>query len=378
MDKTDNREWRILVTDDEPANLQMLMQIFQQDQYSMAFATSGADALEAVEKIRPDLILLDIMMPEMDGHEVCRRLKENEKTREIPVIFVTAMNEMEDETKGFELGAVDYITKPVRGPIVRARVKNHLELIRMREELKKQNRELVEAAQLREDVERITRHDLKNPISPIIGFAELLLTEGNLSEEYRGWVNSIKEAGYSALDMINRSLDLFKMEHGVYKVRPEPTDIFQVVRKILSETQELAFQKELSVSILVNGEMPDGDVPFPVRGEELLCYSMLTNLMHNAIEASPNGKQITVSLNRDGEAGIIRLHNEGVVPEEIRDRFFGKYATCGKERGTGLGTYSAKLIAETQKGEIAMTTSEADGTTITVRLPMSDSDKNFS
>jgi len=372
MDKTDSKKWRILVADDEPANLQVMMQIFQQDQYSMAFALSGADALEAVEKIRPDLILLDIMMPEMDGHEVCRRLKENERTREIPVIFVTAMNEMEDETKGFELGAVDYIIKPVRGPIVRARIKNHLELIRMREELKKQNWELVEAAQLREDVERITRHDLKNPLSPIIGFAELMLMDESIAEKHRRWASLIKDAGYRILNMVNQSLDMFKMERGTYKVRPEPTDIFQVARKIISETRKSAIHKELSVSILVNGETSDGDVPFSVRGEKLLCYSMLANLMRNAIDASPEGKQITVSFDRDGDAGIIRLHNEGVVPEEIRDRFFEKYATHGKERGTGIGTYSAKLIAETQKGEIAMSTSEAGGTSITVRLPMSD------
>lgn len=365
------KNWRILVVDDEPNNLQLMMKTLQ-DQYQLAFASSGADALEAAEKIKPDLILLDIMMPGMDGYEVCRRLKEDEKTRDIPVIFVTAMNDTEDETRGFEIGAADYITKPVKPPVVRARIKNHLELIQAQNELKQQNQELVEAARLREDVDRITRHDLKNPLNPIIGFSELLLGDEKLTEEYHEWIGVIRESAYSILSMINRSLDLFKMERGTYKLSPKPIDILQIIGRIVNEIQKTAEQKQLSVSIQVNGEAPDSDARFPSRGEDLLYYSMLANLMKNAVEASPGGSQITVFLDKDGDVAIIRLHNSGTVPEEIRDRFFEKYATSGKKKGTGIGTYSAKLIAEAHNGEISMTTSETEGTTIMLRLPMSE------
>lgn len=120
-------KWRILVVDDEPGNLQLMNQILQ-DRYRPAFANSGATALEAVKKIQPDLVLLDIMMPEMDGYETCRRLKSDPLTAKIPVIFVTAMGEVENESHGFEAGGVDYITKPVSAPIVLARVATHLEL----------------------------------------------------------------------------------------------------------------------------------------------------------------------------------------------------------------------------------------------------------
>jgi serine phosphatase RsbU (regulator of sigma subunit) len=130
--------WRVLVVDDEPNNLKLMRQILSED-YRLAFAPSGSTALDIVEKVRPDLILLDIMMPEMDGYEVCRRLKADPCTRDIPVIFVTAKSEASDETTGFDTGAVDYITKPVSPPIVKARVKNHLELKRARERLKNQN-----------------------------------------------------------------------------------------------------------------------------------------------------------------------------------------------------------------------------------------------
>jgi len=133
----------VLVVDDEPNNLQLMRQILG-DRYRLAFAPSGPAALGIVPKVRPDLILLDIMMPEMDGYEVCRRLKADPGTRDIPVIFVTAKSEESDETTGFAIGAVDYITKPVRPLIVQARVRNHLDLKEAKECLKRQNEILEE------------------------------------------------------------------------------------------------------------------------------------------------------------------------------------------------------------------------------------------
>lgn len=117
----------ILIVDDEPANIRILREIVQ-DENEILFATNGHDALDIAVSERPDLILLDIVMPEMDGFQVCQRLKGDPRTEKIPVVFVTAMNELEDETAGLELGAIDYIIKPVRAPIVRARVRNHLKL----------------------------------------------------------------------------------------------------------------------------------------------------------------------------------------------------------------------------------------------------------
>lgn len=127
LDKKDTKHWRILVVDDESNNLQLLRQILK-GKYNISMAINGTQAIEVAEKVKPDLILLDVMMPEMDGFEACKRLKSNTKTTHIPIIFVTAKTQVIDEKKGFELGAVDYITKPVSGPIVQARVATHLAL----------------------------------------------------------------------------------------------------------------------------------------------------------------------------------------------------------------------------------------------------------
>ncbi|WP_406700970.1 SpoIIE family protein phosphatase [Singulisphaera sp. Ch08] len=145
---------RILVVDDTPANLKILADLLRRD-YLLSVATSGADALEiAFSEDRPDLVLLDIMMPEMDGYEVCRRLKADLRTQDVPIIFVTAMSEMDDETKGFALGAVDYITKPLRPPIVQARVAAHIELALARKTLATQHKVLHESLAVAADVQR--------------------------------------------------------------------------------------------------------------------------------------------------------------------------------------------------------------------------------
>ncbi|MDM8544085.1 hybrid sensor histidine kinase/response regulator [Desulfococcaceae bacterium HSG7] len=368
-------KWLILVVDDEPNNLQLMMRILG-DNYRLAFATNGVEALEAVQKLNPDIILLDIMMPETDGYEVCRCLKADEETRSIPVIFVTAKGETDDETKGLDLGAIDYITKPVSRPIVRARIKNHLALKIAREEIEKKNRtleeqnsELLKAAQLREDVERMTRHDLKGPLNAVINYPMMMLESPDFSPTHLRYLKAIEEAGWRMLNMINRSLDIFKMEKGTYILVPDRIDIVRIVNKILTESQPIMNQKKLSKIIRINGKSVNDKDSFPIHAEELLCYSMLANLIKNALEASPIKKQIAIDIFEENDAIVIGIHNKGAVPADIRARFFDKYVTSGKVKGSGLGTYSAKLIAETHGGSIHFDTSDEKGTAVTVRLP---------
>jgi K+-sensing histidine kinase KdpD len=168
--------------------------------------------------------------------------------------------------------------------------------------------------------------------------------------------------------MINLSLDLFKMERGLYEFQPSCVDMIPLIRKILIELKPLADKHHQSGEIWLNDRIAEEEDHFFVYGEELLCYSLMSNLLKNAFESSPPKEQITAELFCKPESAMIRIHNMGAVPENIRDRFFEKYATSGKKQGTGLGTYSARLIAETQGGSISMQTSEKSGTTITVQL----------
>jgi len=347
------RKPTVLVVDDAPENLHVLMEALKAD-YAILAATSGEKALELAAKKNPDLILLDVLMPGLDGYEVCRRLKADPHTEEIPVIFITGLADEDDEVKGLSLGAIDYVTKPFNPLLVKARVKNHIAL--------------QQAAKLKVDVERIVRHDVKTPLTCILSAPQLLLMADNLTDEQRDMLKRVEEAAYTVLSMINFSLDLFKMERGLYKARAEEVDLLPILYKILGAKEDAIASNKLGVVFRREGATLGQHEEFTVMGEDLLCYSLFANLLSNAVEASQEGQAIHIDL-AQGEWATVAIHNAGVVPASIRDRFFEKYATAGKERGTGLGTYSAMLIAKNQGGNIEMETSEDMGTTVTVTLP---------
>ncbi len=217
--------------------------------------------------------------------------------------------------------------------------------------------------QLREDVDRIMRHDLKTPLNGIIGLPQIMLEDENLTETQIEYLNLVMEAGYRMLNQVNLSLDLYKMEAGTYELVPVPVDVGVVVDRLLRDLGGQATVRGVVLEMI-------GERPCMAMAEELLSHTMLSNILANAVEASPQGGTVTVRI-ETGEDVAVSVHNMGVVPEAIRDRFFEKYATHGKTKGTGLGTYSARLMAETQGGSIGFTTSEEAGTTVTIRLPKS-------
>ena len=179
----------------------------------------------------------------------------------------------------------------------------------------------------------------------------------------------IESAGRRLLDMINLSLDLFKMEQGMYILRPEPVDLLRVAHEVVGHNSPLMRVKGLSAVILVDDRPATEDDTFVVPGEMLLCYSLLGNLLKNACEASPEGESVILRFER-GDSMRMTIRNRGAVPESVRDRFFEKFSTCGKEHGTGLGTYSARMIAEIHGARIAVDTSVPDHTTVAVSFPL--------
>ena len=360
----------VLIIDDEPTNLRILRETLVSG-HTVFIANNGKDGLNIATLKNPDLILLDIMMPEMDGYEVCERLKADTNTRNIPIIFISAKDAGEDETKGFTLGAVDYIAKPINVSVVLARVKTHLALRTATMALERQNDALRETVQLRDDVDQIIRHDLKGPLNIIIGMQDVMLHD-NLTltpEQREQFLRIIEESGYRMLDMINRSHDLYKMEKGIYEVNAQPVNILVICNRLMSAVQTLLANKNIELNILLHGKPVNSDDSFIVCGEELLIYSMLSNLIKNAIEASPRSEVVTIFLTKT-DISTIRMSNKGSVPITIRDKFFEKYVTSEKQQGVGLGTYSAKLIATTQGGKMYLDVSTEGETSIVIQFPL--------
>lgn len=222
---------------------------------------------------------------------------------------------------------------------------------------------------LKEDVERITRHDLKVPLNGIIGLCQSLLIDDNLTAEQREDIKLIEESGFRMNNQIAQSLELYKIETGTYEFIPVPVDMGLGVRKAVRDLSHKAAQKQVEFELLANGVPDDRKTSLAAGADPMLSHTLFSNLVSNAVDAAPPGTAVTIDMRDRGDMIEISVRNQGVVPEEIRDTFFDKYVTSGKSGGTGLGTYTAKLMAEAQAGSIAMETSDAEGTTITVRLP---------
>ncbi len=221
--------------------------------------------------------------------------------------------------------------------------------------------------QLKNDVEMMMRHDLKNPLGNIMIFQNLLEKLPQLNEDEKKWVECIGKAGNQIKKLIEMPLDLFKMETGRYEFYPENIDILKILKDTSIQVLSTS-NKNISTQIYIDGEqVQESDTVF-INGEEHLCYEMFCNLILNAKEASKEGDEISIHISNNN-AIEITIQNPAAVPEKIRHDFFGKYITEGKTKGTGLGTYSAKLIAETQGATISMQTSEEDGTSVTVSFP---------
>ena len=357
----------ILIVDDVADNIQLLRSILAPC-YRIKIATSGEKALALADCAEPpDLILLDVMMPGIDGYEVCRLLKTRENTKNIPVIFVTAREDAADEERGFRAGAVDYITKPVTPSIVEARVATHLALRQAVADLERQNEILTENVKLREQVERIMRHDLKTPLTAFIGIPALLKRRKDLPPDVVESVCMLEKSGNKMLDMINKSMDLYKMEVGTYKVHPVPVDLVKIVEQIGFELSDYLNTKSIRLNLYSNGKKVQSDSEFFANGEETLIYAMMANFIKNAIEACPDNKEVNVAF-FDKPHVHLTVNNPGVIPAEVRDKFLHKFVSHGKRGGTGLGGYSARLMAETMGGSVSFTSDEVAGTTILVNF----------
>jgi signal transduction histidine kinase len=266
------------------------------------------------------------------------------------------------------MGAVDFIRKPIHPITLQLRVTLHLELLQARRRLEEQNRQLVESTRLREDIEHIMRHDLKSPLNAIINLPKLLLERCEFTDSQRESVKMIIESGYNMLEMINRSLDLLKIEMGTYEFHPEPVDILSVMRRVLIEVSSRTTGKNLQVNLRLDNQPPGDGQTVMAMAETLFCYSMFSNLIKNAIEASPCDDVINIGFD-SGAVVTISIDNGGEVPVKIREHFFDKFVTSGKPHGTGLGTYSARLIAQTQNGTIDLDTTVAGRTCVRVTIP---------
>lgn len=357
----------ILVVDDTPDNLQLMAGLFE-GEYHLKLANNGEKAVRICQSdTPPDLLLLDIMMPDMDGFEVAKALRGHPSSEIIPIIFVTAMTDSAARMQGMELGAIDFVTKPIDPEGLKIRVRNFIRYIDLRRQLQADYDGMLSTQQLKDDVEHITRHDMKAPLAGVLGLIQGVIESGTLSGSMLEQLHMAEETTLRTLSMINRSAELFKIETKRFVLDPKPVALVRLLKRISAITQKAFAIKKLTINMAT----PEGieDSVLDSVGDEMFCYSLFENLLKNACEAAPEASCIEVIV-AAGNPRCVTILNQGVVPMQIRERFFDKFVTAGKQGGSGLGTYSARLLVEAQNGSIAMETSDESGSTkLVVKLP---------
>lgn len=341
-----NRTATILIVDDNPNNLQVLGNLLRENKYKVAFAQDGFQAIEIAEKILPELILLDVMMPEIDGFQVCENLKSKAQTRNIPVIFLTAKTETEDILQGFKSGGVDYITKPIKKEELLARVKTHVELEIARRDLK-------DAIQFKNKIFSIIAHDLRGPIGNFNSLIDILLTNKDIFtvEKIMESLNEIKKMSDNIYMMLNNLLSWAKNEMETLEIKKEIFNINEVIKKSIELVSLNAKMKNIQVVFEENENLM-------VEADSETIASVVRNLLSNAIKFSNENSIVKVFLKKDNNYAEIVVQDNGTgIPEEAKDKIFSEteyYSSFGtaREKGTGIGLKLCKSFIEKNNGKI--------------------------
>jgi two-component system, sensor histidine kinase and response regulator len=362
---------RILVVDDVPLNAMILLKGLQSE-YDVVTASNGEDALRiACSENPPDLILLDVMMIGMDGYEVCSRLKSDPRTSNVPVIFVTAKGELEDETKGLECGAVDYVVKPFRMPIVKARVKTHLILKEQREEQERMAKNLEQLNQTKNKFLGMAAHDLRNPLISIRGLSEFL-TEGffgPLNEKQLEVAGIIHSAVRGMLSLVNDLLDISIIESGRLTLQLARASLNELVLERIAMNRIAAGRKQITIHSRMDCQV---EACFDANR----LGQVLDNLLGNAVKFSGPGSNIHVLLDADQRAARISVRDEGPgIRKEDQVRLFDEFQKLdirptGGEEGTGLGLAIVKKIVQAHGGTLLVESRVGRGSTFTFTIPI--------
>jgi two-component system sensor histidine kinase/response regulator len=358
----------ILIVDDVPANLKVLGGILKDKGYKIRPVLNGQLALQVAEKEKPDLILLDIMMPGMDGYEVCRRLKEMPHLNDVPVIFISALNDTNDIVKALTSGGVDFITKPFQAEEVKARVATHLKIRRQSEELKELNAS-------KDKFFSIIAHDLRGPISNMLMISELISEKGSVDENtLYTFLEMQKELSKDTLQLLENLLIWARSNTNQIEFHPEILNINAIISGSIKSFNVQAVSKNISISA-------DNSFPCQVYADENMLKLIFRNLLSNAIKFTQQGGAVNISTNSGTPNSVLIKVNDtgiGMNSEMLKDLFKLKggnkrYGTEG-EPSNGLGLLLCKEFVEKNGGKIWAESEEGKGSIFSFSLRCNSND----
>lgn len=380
-----NKEINILVIDDNTKNVQIIGQILLERDYNVSFATSGSEALELIKsQERFHLILLDILMPEMDGFEVCKKLKNNDVSAHIPIIFLTAKSDKASVVKGLELGANDYVVKPFNDDELLLRVKTQVDLLKQREKLEEINLDLEDKVKAKtaeilqvnkklsilekskSDFLTLISHELRTPLNIINGFTEILhdsLKNTSHIEE----LNSLRQSTDRLISLAETALLITEIQLGKYEIEYDEIDLKAICENTARQAKfsfsEKAFQHEISV----NGD------PVAISGDSGLVSNIVGKITENAILAAEKNVRIIYELNFQTNKTTLRIidNGPGFSGKDLEQLFslFSKNGPNLRHQGFGLGLAAVKLAMDLLSGSVKAENMPEGGATVTLEFP---------
>ncbi len=359
----------VLLVDDERFNLALLERLLH-NRYRTTSVSSGQDALDLLAQDSFDLVLLDVMMPQMDGLETLRRIRSNPETADIPVVLISALSEAQDISRGLQAGASDYITKPIDTDVTRARIQTQVALKRLQDERKQTIAELQEVQETKMRLLRMASHDLKGPLMNL-RMVNMLLREGIGAIEDGGSLLDASDASIDTMQtVIQDFLDTAAMQTGALDMHIDCVQLMPVIHDLLAEHQANALRKNISLDVQVGEEVIYADVA--------RFHQSLGNLVSNAIKYGPADSHVRLwAENVEGRVTVY-VSNEGQgIPASEQHRLFtqgGKLSTrpTGGEASTGMGLWIVKHLITLQNGDVGFIAPDEGGSIFWIRMPVGE------
>ncbi len=360
---------KILVVDDEEINRELLSSLLSVYHYDVVEAEDGETALELAAAAPPDTVLLDVMMPGLDGFEVCRRLKADPATAAIPVLLVTALSERKDRLTGIKAGANDFLTKPIDSQDVVLRVRNAVHAKRLYDQVRESYERLCELEQLRDNLTHMIVHDLRSPLTGLYGHLQLLEMSAadKLDDEDQKDLQNALTSATALIDMVSSLLDVSRLESGKMPLRPREFDIAPLVDDAIG-TLGAMVQK-----CNVTWEQPPER--FPAFCDPDVTRRIIANLLGNALKFTPERGDVTVLLEGSDAGPKLCVIDSGPgIPKEFHGKIFEKFGQAdirqtGTKYSTGLGLTFCKLAVEAQGGTIGVESEPGQGSVFWFALP---------
>lgn len=367
-------EYKILVVDDVMSNVLLLKVLLTNEKYNVITANNGCEALEQVKKEMPDLILLDVMMPDLNGFEVARKLKNDPEYHDIPIIFLTALNSTADIVKGFQVGGSDFITKPFNKEELIIRVTHQISLVAAKRIILQQTEELRRTIMGRDKLYSVIAHDLRSPmgsIKMVLNMLILNLPVNTVEKEMVDMLNVANQTTEEVFTLLDNLLKWTKSQLGKLKVVPQDFDIIGVVNGVVEVFNMVANLKNIKIKI----DKPESLKSLQVHADIDMVKTIIRNFVSNAIKFSDKNSSIEIIIREEGSNAIISVKDQGCgIGEEDKpklmhvDTHFSTFGT-NNEEGSGLGLLLCQDFINKNDGKLWFDSQKGVGSTFSFSIP---------